>query len=294
MEIIRARDMGFCYGVRRAVDIMHDAAGERGRIASLGSIVHNPLVTDRLAATGVDIVTDLDSVGDRTVAITAHGVGPEVIDEIGRRGLDLVDTTCPIVTRAQQWARKLTDEGYAVIVFGDPNHKEVRGILGWAGGKAHALLDENEIAGLPRDLPSRIAILSQTTHTEARFATFVKRVFEARMDQISELRVINTLCNATTGQQAAAEELATRVDVMIVVGGRESANTRHLAEVCEALGTPTHQIEREDEIRSEWIIGAERVGLTGGASTPDFSIDAVEECLMRMVSDPQTTRASDG
>jgi (E)-4-hydroxy-3-methyl-but-2-enyl pyrophosphate reductase len=294
VEIIRAQDMGFCYGVRRAVDIMHEAAGARGRIASLGSIVHNPLVTEQLAATGVDIVTDLDAVGERTVAITAHGVGPEVMQEIERRGMDVVDTTCPIVTRAQQWARKLTDEGYAVIVFGDPNHKEVRGILGWAGGKAHALLDESEIGSLPANLPSRIAILSQTTHTEARFASFVKRIFEARMDCISELRVINTLCNATTGQQAAAEDLAARVDVMIVVGGRESANTRHLAEVCEALGTRTYRIEREDEIRPEWIKGAARVGLTGGASTPDFSLEAAEQRLEQLARDLTGAGASNG
>lgn len=287
MEIIRAHDMGFCYGVRRAVDIMENAARVRGEIAALGSIVHNPLVTERLASAGIEVVAGLDRAGARPVAITAHGVGPQVVDELERRRVDVIDTTCPIVTRAQQWARKLTEEGYAVIVFGDPHHKEVRGILGWAGGKAYAVEDEAGIDALPAAMPSRVAVLSQTTHTEARFAAFVRRLFETRMERISELRVINTLCNATTGQQAAAEEIAPTVDVMIVVGGRESANTRHLAEICQALGTPTYQIEREDEIEPEWLARAGRVGLTAGASTPDFSIDAVEARLRAIEHDLQ-------
>jgi len=276
--------MGFCYGVRRAVDMMNEATHSRGPIAAFGSIVHNPLVSERLADAGIEIVADLTSVGERPVAITAHGVGPEVVAEIDKRQLAVIDTTCPIVTRAQQWARKMTEEGYAVVVFGDPNHKEVRGILGWADGKAYAVENEAAIEALPESMPSRVAVLSQTTHTEARFAAFVKRLFETRMDHISELRVINTLCNATTSQQAAAEELAVTVDVMIVVGGKESANTHHLTEICEALGTPTHQIEREDELQAEWIAGAAKVGLTAGASTPDFSVDAVETRLLSLAA----------
>ncbi len=279
MEILRARDMGFCYGVRRAVDIMNQAAADRGQIASFGSVVHNPLVTERLAEKGVEVVSALSAAGDRPVAITAHGVGPQVMEEVTERGLEVIDTTCPIVTRAQQWARKLTEEGYALVVFGDPQHKETRGILGWAGAKAYALQSESEIERLPEAMPSRVAVLSQTTHTESHFASFVRRLFELRMDRISELRVINTLCNATTGQQAAAEELAHDVDMMIVVGGRESANTRHLAEVCTEMGVPAHHIERAEELEADWLDGVERVGLTAGASTPDFAIDAVEARL---------------
>lgn len=278
MEILRAREMGFCYGVRRAVDMMHAAADERGEIASLGSIVHNPLVIERLGERGVEVVGGLDAVGSRPVAITAHGVGPGVMEEIERRGIEAIDTTCPIVTRAQRWAQRLVEEGYAIVVFGDPEHKEVRGILGWARGKAIAIQDEAEIETLSGRLSSsRVGVLSQTTHTEARFAAFVRRLFERHMGRISELRVINTLCNATTGQQAAVEELAPRVDVMVVVGGRESANTRHLAEICRELGRPTYHIERAEELQSQWFADAASVGLTAGASTPDFSVDAVEQ-----------------
>jgi 4-hydroxy-3-methylbut-2-enyl diphosphate reductase len=265
--------------------MMEVAASERGEIASLGSIVHNPLVTERLAAKGIEIVSSLQAVGERPIAITAHGVGPDVVQAIEDRGMVSIDTTCPIVTRAQQWARKLVEEGYAVIVFGDPEHKEVRGILAWAGGKAFAVEEEERIDDLPEQMPSRVAVLVQTTHTEARFASFVNRLFTSRMDRISELRVVNTLCNATTGQQAAAEELAREVDVMIVVGGRESANTRHLAEICAELGTPAHHIERPEEIEALWLDGVSRIGLTAGASTPDFSIDAVEARLRALAEE---------
>ena len=271
--------MGFCFGVRRAVEMMeHEAEGGRP-IASLGSVVHNPQVVGRLKERGLDVVATLDQIGERRLAITAHGVGPTVLEQAAARGLEVVDTTCPIVTRAQQWAKKLVDEGFAVIVYGDPNHKETRGILGWARGKAIVLQSADGIDGLPDDLPSRVGVLVQTTHTEANFAAFVNRLLTARMHQISELRVINTLCNATTGQQAAARELARRAPVVVVVGGKESANTRHLAEVCEEEGARAYHIETPDELRPEWFAGVARVGVTAGASTPDY---AVEDVIARL------------
>jgi 4-hydroxy-3-methylbut-2-en-1-yl diphosphate reductase len=279
MKIIKSSDMGFCFGVRRAVEMMEHEAAAGSPIASLGSVVHNPQVVGRLRERGVDVIKNLDEIADRRVAITAHGVGPLVLEDAQARGLEIVDTTCPIVTRAQQWAKRLLEDGFAVIVFGDPEHKEVRGILGWARGKAITLRDESEIDTLPDDLPSKVGVLVQTTHTEARFTSFVHRLMERRIHRISELRVINTLCNATTGQQAAALHLAQDVDVMVVVGGRESANTRHLAEICAEAGVPTHHVESPEELEPEWFKGVDKVGVTAGASTPDFVIDAVVQRL---------------
>jgi 4-hydroxy-3-methylbut-2-enyl diphosphate reductase len=207
-----------------------------------------------------------------------------VLEEAGERGLEVVDTTCPIVTRAQQWAKKLVDEGFAVIVYGDPEHKETRGILGWARGKAIVLRSADDIASLPEGLPSRVGVLVQTTHTEANFAAFVNRLLTTRMDHISELRVINTLCGATTGQQAAARELAHMADVVVVVGGKESANTRHLREVCEEEGTRAYHIETPDELRPEWFADVARVGVTAGASTPDYAVDEVVTWLERLAA----------
>lgn len=275
MEILLASEMGFCFGVRRAVEMMEEASEKLGSMASLGSTVHNQQVVDRLRGRGLDVIASLDEVDGRPVAITAHGVSEAVVGELEGRGVPLVDTTCPIVTRSQQWAKRLAEDGFAVIVFGDPNHKEVRGVLGWAEGKAFAIPSVEQLDTLPEDLPSRIGVLSQTTETEAHFAEFVRALLERRMDRISELRVINTLCNATTSQQAAAQELAYQVDLMFVIGGRQSANTRHLAEVVCEEGVETHHVESADEIRPEWLNGRQRVGVTAGASTPEDVIDAV-------------------
>ena len=275
MEILLANEMGFCFGVRRAVEMMEDATDKTGEIDSLGSVVHNPQVVAQLKEKGLDVIASLEQVTDRPVAITAHGVSKSVVRELEDRGVSVLDTTCPIVTRSQQWAKRLTEEGFAVIVFGDPNHKETRGVLGWAEGNAYAIPSIAEIDTLPDELPARLGVLSQTTETEAHFAEFVRALLERRMDRISELRVINTLCNATTSQQADAQELANKVDLMIVIGGRESANTRHLAEVAREGGVETHQVESADEIELEWLEGRERVGVTAGASTPDAAIDAV-------------------
>src|SRR3990172_8773787 len=275
VQIIRASEMGFCFGVRRAVEMMEEAVRERGSLVSLGSVVHNPQVVDKLRREGLEVITDVAQAADQPVAITAHGVGPEVIDRLAESGVEVIDTTCPIVTRSQQWAKRLSEEGFAVVLFGDPNHKEVRGVKGWAKGHVLVVASEAEVGPLPEDFPSRVGVLSQTTETEARFAAFVKRPFEADIDRISELRVLNTLCHATTAQQAATMHLAGQVDLMVVVGGRDSANTRHLAGVARECGVETYHIETADEVRAEWLAGHEWVGVTAGASTPDLVIDQV-------------------
>jgi len=241
-------------------------------------------VVERLRREGLDVITDVADARDKAVAITAHGVGPDVIRGLQEAGAEIVDGTCPIVTRSQQWAKKLTEEGYGLVVFGDPDHKEMRGVLGWASGKVMVVPAKEEPGQLPADFPSRIGVLSQTTETEQRFSTFVKQLLERNMERISELRVINTLCHATTSQQAATMELAAGVDLMIVVGGRESANTRHLADVSRECGVETYHIERAEEIEAEWLRGHERVGITAGASTPDSAVDEVARRLHELAA----------
>ncbi len=271
MEILLAQDMGFCWGVRRAIDIMEKAAQDKGEIISVGPIVHNPQVVDDLRSKGIrlDVTPEDDSL---PVAITAHGVGPQVLDKVKATGAEIIDGTCPIVTRSQRWARKMSESGFAVLVFGDPEHREVKGVLGWAGSKGIAIQDGEP---LPKDLPSRIAVISQTTQSPEKFAAFVSRIMTERVAEISEFRLINTLCNVTSGQQAAARELAAEVDLMLVVGGKSSANTRHLLEVCEEAGTRSYHVETAAELEPEWFKGVDRVGVTAGASTPDFAVEAV-------------------
>ena len=300
--IIRASEMGFCMGVRRAVQIMEQEATPDRPISSAGEIVHNPHVVAQLERAGVhqlpgpdDVEGDFGAitagrVGEGRIAITAHGVGPRVLEDLEGAGLDIIDTTCPVVTRAQRYAQKFVRENWHVLIFGDPGHKEVRGITGWginSTGRSevsvieHADIDHlrDVIDTFPGGFPNKIGVMAQTTHRMDDFARFVGNLMLLQREANFEMHVVNTLCHATTGQQAAAAELAHRVDVMVVVGGRKSANTRHLREVCESEGTKTYQVESAHELEAEWFDGAGRVGLTAGASTPDRSIDEVENRL---------------
>ena len=301
-RIIRASEMGFCMGVRRAVQMMESEATPERPISSAGEIVHNPHVVDQLERAGVrqlpgpdDIDGDFGAitaqqVGTGRVAITAHGVGERVLIDLERAGLDIVDTTCPVVTRAQRYAQKFVRESWHVLIFGDPGHKEVRGITGWgfdSKGRSqvsvieHADIDHlrDVIETFPGGFPNKLGVMAQTTHRMDDFARFVSNLMLLQREANFEMHVVNTLCHATTGQQAAAAELAHEVDVMVVVGGRKSANTRHLREVCESEGTRTFQVESAHELEPEWFEGAGRIGLTAGASTPDSSIDEVEARL---------------
>jgi len=272
IEIRLATSLGFCFGVRRAIEMVEGAAAERGRIDSLGSIVHNPVVAERLDARGVGIVRGFGDVAAPNVAITAHGAGPEVYRKAERAGLALVDTTCPIVARAQRAARRLVNSGFKVIIFGDAGHPEVRGVLAWTRGRGTVLASADDPVEIPR---RKVALLSQTTKSNRMFTDFVARFLALHIDRINEVRIINTTCPETEDRYAAARELAHEVDLMIVIGGRNSANTGKLAGTCRGAGVETHQVEREDEIAPEWLRGKRRVGVTAGASTPDESVAAV-------------------
>ncbi len=299
VQVIRATEMGFCMGVRRAVQIMEGEASPQRQVFSVGEIVHNPHVVSSLQRNGVvqlpgpdEVDGDIgaataERVREGRVAITAHGVGERAMRELQTSGLEIIDTTCPIVTRAQRYGQKFVRDGWHVVIFGDPGHKEVRGIMGWTldkQGLSHATIASSaELADLrklvdefPGGFPNKIAVMVQTTHKMEDFAKFVANLMLLGRDRNFEMHVVNTLCHATTGQQEAAAALAATVDVMVVVGGRKSANTRHLKEVCEEQGTVAHHIEGPDELDAAWFQGVARVGLTAGASTPDYSIDEVE------------------
>jgi 4-hydroxy-3-methylbut-2-enyl diphosphate reductase len=310
VEIIRASEMGFCMGVRRAVQIMEAEASPERPVFSIGEIVHNPHVVRRLAGAGVVQLPGPDEVeGDigrataavvheGRVAITAHGVGERVLDELDATRLDVIDTTCPIVTRAQRYAQKFIREGLHVIIFGDPGHKEVRGILGWTfdehGVSQATIVEHPDIEHLREvvrcfsgGFPNKFAVMAQTTHKIEDFARFVANLMVLQRECNFEFRVVNTLCHATTGQQEAAAALAQQVEVVIVVGGKKSANTRHLREVCEEHGARTYQVESAAELEPGWFGSIRRVGLTAGASTPDESIDEVEERIRQLSTAPE-------
>lgn len=276
--IEKAHKLGFCFGVRRAIRIIESAAREHRGIVTLGPIVHNQLVVARLAEMGVKVIEGLDQVQHETIAIPSHGIPPQLQSQIEARQLRVIDTTCPIVRSAQEAARKLGEDGFCVIVFGDAHHPEVKGLLGWAGTNVLAAMDASEVANL--SLPHRVGILAQTTQSYLGFIEFVSRVITTLWPRVRELRIINTLCPETLKRQQAALELAERSELMIVVGGRNSANTRRLAEVCSPI-VETHLIETAAEIDTHWLAGKKHVGITAGASTPD---EAIEEVMLKLES----------
>ncbi len=273
MKIEKAAEIGFCTGVKRAINILERAAVERGPIKTLGPIVHNQQVVERLAKFGVKVAESLDQLEGNTVAISSHGVSPQVVEQIKDRGLQIVDTTCPFVRRTQVAARRLAGAGFFVIVFGEESHPEVQGILGHAKGKGLATLE------LPKfdKPPQRIGILSQTTQSLSGFVHFISSFAQSYLALTSELRVVNTICDATRRRQQAALELAERVDLMLVVGSRSSANTQRLAEICSAV-VETHHIELAKEIDPLWLRNhrPQYIGVTAGASTPE---EAIEEAM---------------
>jgi 4-hydroxy-3-methylbut-2-enyl diphosphate reductase len=272
MRVVRARALGFCFGVRRAIDIVVKATEDGRSIDSLGSIVHNPVVVDGLTAKGVQVVGGLADVTSRTVAVTAHGRGPEIVKEAEELGLGLIDATCPIVRKSQKAARSLCADGFKVVIYGEEDHPEVRGVLAWTEGKGTAILDPESKIDIPR---RKVALLSQTTKSEQSFAEFVARFVGFNIGRINELRIIDTTCPETDERYHAAKELAVECDVLIAVGGHNSANTRKLAQTCAETGVETHHIERADEIDQTWLDGKDVVGVTAGASTPDESVDEV-------------------
>ena len=277
MKIEKASGIGFCFGVKRAIDILEKAAHERGRVETLGAAVHNQQVLQRLAEIGIRVANDVGDIQGDIVAIGAHGVNPQVETEIRARHINIIDTTCPFVHRAQIAARRLAESGLFVIIYGDVDHPEVKGVLGWAEGKGIATLDE-KFAATFNHLPRRLGVLSQTTQIPAHFTEFVKKLTDSVFAKDSELRIIDTICHDIRERQAATLKLANKVDLMLVIGGHTSANTNHLAELCSTV-TKTYLVETVEEISPSWFQGHSHVGITAGASTAEQTIN---EVLMKL------------
>ena len=276
-KIEKAAGTGFCFGVKRAITILEKTARERGSVETLGAPVHNQQVLQKLADAGVSVAGSVREIKGNVIAIGAHGVGPEVEKEIQARNVAIIDTTCRFVHRAQIVARRLADSGFFVVVYGDADHPEVKGILAWAGGRGIATRDVKAVAAL-NPLPRRIGVLSQTTGIPSGFIDFVKGLLDSAFSKDSELHVVDTICHDIRRRQTSAQKLAEKVDLMFVVGDRTSANTNRLAELC-AGSTETHLIETADDIKKHWVKGHRHIGVTGGASTAEETIDEVVKRL---------------
>jgi 4-hydroxy-3-methylbut-2-enyl diphosphate reductase len=267
LQVIRAAKAGFCFGVQRAIDIAESTA-MTSVTASLGPLIHNQQVVESLAKQGIKVIDSVEEAeSGQTVIIRSHGVEPAVYAQLADKGVAVADATCPFVQKAQRLAAESAQVGQVVVV-GDRQHPEVRGILGWAGKQA---IPVGNIAEA-RDLPSYsvLAVLAQTTQNEDDFLEIVAELRK----HAAQLTVHNTICNATHERQKAARDLAGKVEVMIVAGGRDSANSRKLSAIC-AEKTRTYLIETAAELQTGWFAGVSAAGLTAGASTPDWIIEEV-------------------
>ena len=273
MEVILAEYLGFCYGVKRAIKIARENTD--GKSNTLGPIIHNPQMVERLKSEGVGTVEDLDDADAGTIIIRSHGVGPQVYKEISSKGLKIVDATCPHVKKAQTAARELSESGYKVVIVGEKNHPEVKSIFEWAAGRATILETEEEAKNF--STCPKLGIVSQTTVASGHF----KKIVGWLLDKSKDIKILRTICTATEQRQTAAMELAEVVDVMIVVGGRNSANTTKLAKLCSGK-CKTYHIETAQEILPDWFKKSNKVGITAGASTPDWIIREVYDKCQRI------------
>jgi len=293
-RVVIAEELGYCWGVRRALDIVQQAAGAAGPIAPIGDVIHNPQVVERLRGQGVEgagSVGEAVDRGVRRVAITAHGMGPHLAGEAEAAGLELVDTTCPLVTKVQRLAQKLVRQGYFLVVYGDSYHPEVRGVIGWAG--TSKALAAKKIADLPWNAPRgargegvatpprKVALVSQTTKNVDELMKFAHELQAMVVPEGGEFRLCNTICEPTSERQNALKRLVERdqVDLILAIGGKKSSNTARLAEVGNLMGVTSYHIERPEEIDESWLEGVETVGVTAGASTPD---DVIEEVVAEL------------
>src|ERR671938_1794190 len=271
MQVLLAEEYGFCFGVERAVEMVEGALSEGATVRTLGPLIHNTQEIQRLEAGGVRTIdAPSDVSAGETAVIRAHGVTPQVQRDLEARAERVIDATCPFVTKVQKLAERAAAEGRDVVVVGNPDHPEMIGVKGYAPERAHVVRDASEVASLP-PLHAPL-VVSQTT---LKLSTFLEVAEAVRGRADSEPQVVNTICSATRDRQDAARALAGHVDAFYVIGGRHSSNSLKLLSVCKEQCEKSFLIETPEEISAEDLRGAERVGVTAGASTPDWLIEQV-------------------
>ena len=275
MEIRLAKSYGFCFGVKRAIKI----AEESPNSVTFGPLIHNKNEINRLKANfNVGLVEEIDEVAPKSrVIVRTHGIPKDKLKILQERDVEVVDATCPFVTKPQQIVEQMSDEGYSVVIFGDKNHPEIKGVMSYAKDPVVVLSVEELQEALPK-LKERVATVAQTTR---KFSEYTK-IVNFLMEHKKEVRVFNTICNATFENQDAARELSREADVMIVIGGKNYSNTKQLFNICKENCPDSYLVENEEELRPEWFAGKKLCGITAGASTPDWIIEAVIEKIKKI------------
>lgn len=266
MKVIVAEKCGFCHGVRNAISIAEKILAQEDEVYSLGPIIHNKDAVERLSRAGLKTVNKVDEIQSGTVLIRSHGAAPEQIARLKEKGVNIVDATCILVKRVQHLAEEFEKDGYKVVIIGDENHPEVQAVVGCVKD-AVVIADESDLHKLPEK--ARLGIVCQTTQSPDHFGRMLGAVGRS---SFRELKVINTLCEEAIKRQQSAVQLCKEVDIMFVLGGLESANTRRLADLCKKENSETFHLQNWDGLDKEILFGKNIAGVTAGASTPEWII----------------------
>ena len=290
VEVVRATSAGFCFGVERILKMSDALLGKDSEhVYCLGELIHNPGEVQRIKDEGMKFIHDPNDLPDLPagskgwVLIRAHGVSPKVKDAVRARGYEVHDGTCPLVTIPHNFARKIVEDGYRLIIMGHDDHPEIKGILGEVEdleGQVDIVADVPGLDDINLRASDRVGMICQTTHPHEKYSELIGAVLERTL----EVRAYNTICQATFDRQDAIRELAQEVDLAVVIGGRQSSNTARLVEIASEYITCYH-VEDSSELRPEWFVGVKRVGISAGASTPENAIQQVSETIRTLVGD---------
>ena len=277
MEILVARHAGFCFGVERAIDIVESAADSGEQIATFGPIIHNPQVVNNFASKGICSVNNMDEINkDTAVIVRSHGIEKQVFEKLKEKSKQVIDATCPFVQKAQKAASELSKSCDKVIILGESDHPEVKGIISYINGDYIVIEKLEDVIDF--EFQERYGFVAQTTQNQEVF----KAIAEVLATKCNELLTAKTICSATERRQEAALEVASLVEVMIVIGGKNSANTTRLYRLCKEICKNTYHIETEQEINASMIKGFNKIGITAGASTPVELITKVREYILEV------------
>lgn len=267
MEVVLANHYGFCFGVKRAIEIAENSKNA----STIGPLIHNNKEISRLKTDyNVETLNNINDVKNiKKAIIRTHGIPKDDLKFLKKNGIDIVDATCPFVTKPQQICEKMSDEGYDIVIFGDKDHPEVKGVMSYAKKDVVVVLNVDELKN--KMFSNKIAVVSQTTRKVDEFMKIVNYLIVNH----KEVRVFNTICNATFENQDAARELAKKSDVMVVIGGKNSSNTKQLYSISKEFCYDSYLIESENELKKEWFKNKKSCGVTAGASTPNWVIERI-------------------
>ena len=270
MKIKIAKSAGFCFGVRRAIDLADKTVKEKKKIYTLGPLIHNPQEVKRLERKGIKPVKSPGKLKNVTLILRTHGIPSNLRKTLEKKDLTLVDAACPFVKRAQEIVKKQAETASQIIIVGEKTHPEVVALVSYGKGKCVVVDNKNDLKKIK--LADRVSVLSQTTQARENFLSVIAELKRCRV----KVQSFDTICRATIDRQSAARGLAKKVDVMIVVGGKNSGNTRRLYQICKSF-TKAYHIETASQLKNGWFKGVRTVGVTAGASTPDWVIDEVRK-----------------